>query len=99
MREPKLKSQTYINYKFVWFPKVTIQSLMWKDKFDTPRCERTPYFMIEWLWFGLYGSFESDRYWEQWLWTTVYHDGDEKKAKEKWGWVDMDTNLSTWKDY
>jgi hypothetical protein len=72
---------------------------MWKDKFNTPRCELSPSFRLEWLWFGIYGVWGDDQYWEQWLWIHEYNDGNVEKAKETWGWVDWETKESTWIDY
>ena len=99
MKKPKFSIQKYKNYKFRIIPYFTKEKLMWKDKFNTPRCEREPYFMFEWLWFGIYGVWGDDKYWEQWLWVYKYHDGDAEKAKREWGWVDGDTGESTWKEY
>ena len=73
--------------------------LRWKDKFASPRCERSPSWRFEWLWLGVYIEWGDDDYWEQWLWLNEYCDGDYAKAKETWGWVDYKTKESTWKDY
>lgn len=99
MKKAKLSLSTYMNYRFRWIPYYYKQKLTWKDKFGTPRCEREPYFKFEWLWFGLYGVWGDDQYWEQWLWIHKYHNGDVEKAKSNWGWVDFDTKNSTWIDY
>lgn len=73
---------------------------MWKDKFETPRCECPPHFIFEWLWFSVYGYWEDDQYWEQWLWIHKYHDGDEEKAKKEWPWIQaVNKPLTTWIDY
>jgi len=99
MKKPKFYLSAYKNYEFLFFPRFEKQKLMWKDKFSTPRCEREPFFRIEWLWFGIYGVWGDDNYWEQWLWVYKYHDGDIKKAKEEWGWTDYYTKKSTWIGY
>ena len=99
MKKPKFNLSLYNNYKFVWIPYFIKRKLMWKDKFETPRCEREPYFMFEWLWFGIYGVWGDDQYWEQWLWINEYHNGDVEKAKSEWGWVNRETKESTWIDY
>jgi len=99
MKRPKFKIAAHRDLWFHWLPKLTTSKLRWKDKFDSPRCEREPYFEFSWLWFCVYGQWGDDQYWEQWLWIHKYHDGDEKKAKAEWGWVDMDTEESTWIDY
>jgi hypothetical protein len=49
MKSPKRNSQFYWNYEFAWLPIVRKQSLRWKDKFNTPRCESAPSLKIEWL--------------------------------------------------
>lgn len=99
MRKPKLTIRYNKNYRFLIIPHFIKRKLIWKDKFETPRCEIAPYFMFEWLWFSVYGYWEDDQYWEQWLWIYKYHDGDEEKAKKEWGWVDMENKESTWIDY
>jgi hypothetical protein len=99
MKKAKFKLSFYKNYKFVWFPYFFKQKLLWKDKYETPRCEREQYFKIEWLWFGIYGILGDDDYWEQWLWVYKYNNGDIIKAKQEWGWVDFETKQSTWIDY
>ena len=99
MNRPKFQLSCYCNCKFRILPFFIRRKLMWKDKFESPRCEREPYFKVEWLWFGLYGVWGDDQYWEQWLWINKYCGGDEIKAKETWGWVDSETNQSTWKEY
>lgn len=99
MKKAKFNIQFYINYQFRLLPYFIKEKLMWKDKWQTPRCEREPYFKIEWLWFGIYGVWGDDHYWEQWLWVYKYYDGDVDKAKEEWGWIDSETKKSTWKEY
>lgn len=99
MRKAKLKIHFNKNYRFLWIPYFIKRDLMWKDKFETPRCEHVPYFMFEWLWFSIYGHWEDDQYWTQWLWINKYHNGDIDVAKEEWGWTDMKTGKSTWKEY
>jgi hypothetical protein len=71
---------------------------LWKDKFDSPRCEVPPYIRIEWLWFGFYAEQGNDEQWEQWLWVHIYHDGNVDRAKKEWEWIDGITKKSTWDD-
>ena len=99
MKKPKFDIRFYKNYKFVWIPNLFRQKLRWKDKFETPRCERVPHFLFEWLWFAVYGEWGDDHYWEQWLWVYKYCDGDIEKAEKEWGWTDYDTKESTWINY
>ena len=107
MKKPKFTLQFYNNFStwtpfynkyFRWLPYIKRGELMWKDKFNTPRCEREPYFRVEWLWFGVYGAWGDDQYWEQWLWIYEYNNGDYQKAKETWEWETMEGE-STWVDY
>ena len=101
MRKPKWTLSASCSGRFFqWRPRYRHNPLLWKDKFETPRHERSPRYLFEWLWFGLYLiQGEDDQYWEQWLWTHEYCDGDESKAKDTWGWVDFKTKQSTWKEY
>lgn len=99
MKKPKWRFQFYKGYQFRWRVYFHKNKLMWKDKFETPRCEREPSFTFEWLWFGIYGSQGDDDFWEQWLWVYEYYHGDYQKAKEEWPWVDCFTKKSTWIDY
>ena len=99
MKKAKFRSKFYKNYFFKLIPSFKKETLRWKDKFNTPRCESEPNFRIEWLWFGFYGAWGDDQYWEQWLWVNEYHNGDIETAKKEWGWVDYDTKESTWIDY
>ena len=97
MKKPKFTIQFYRNH-FRWIPYFRKRKLQWKDKFNSPRCEREPHFCLEWLWFGVYGVWGDDHYWEQWLWIYEYNNGDYQKAKETWEWETMD-GVSTWVDY
>ncbi len=80
--------------------------LGWKDKFESPRFEWGPAFIIFFfkLQFGVFWGPPSndkwgpDIYWEMILWYLHYSDKDIKKAKETWGWVDGETKESTWDD-
>jgi hypothetical protein len=98
IKKPKYSWQIYRNYKFNLIPNIVKDGLMWKDKFETPRCEKPPTLKIAWLFWEYYGSWGSDEYWEQRLWLEEYCNNDYKKAVETWGWVDMDTEKSTWDD-
>ncbi len=99
MKKAEFRLQFYKNYKFNWIPYFLRMKLVWKDKFDSPRCEIVPFFRIEWMWFGVRGTWGDDQYWEQWLWIYKYHNGNYEEAKQDWGWVDMTTRKSTWIDY
>jgi hypothetical protein len=96
-KKPKWSFQFYKTYQFEWKPIYrNLPELMWKDKFDSPRCEMEPYYRFEWLWFGFRAQQGDDDEWCQWLWVHEYNDGDVEKAKQTWGWVDYETKESTW---
>ena len=98
-KKPKWTFQFYKNYKFVLFPKTDkLKHLKWKDKFNSPRCEKPPFIEIQWLWFGFYAIQGDDNQWEQWLWVHFYNDGDVDEAKKNWEWFDLETKKSTWND-
>jgi len=99
MKKAKFKLGFYKSYQFRWMPYLLTRKLMWKDKFGSPRCEWEPHFCFEWLWFGCFGSWGDDQYWEQWLWVNIYYKGDYEKAKAEWGWISMETRQSTWIEY
>ena len=93
MRKPKWTLQIGVNYTFYWIPYFIKCGLQWKDKFRTPRCEWSPHFELDWLWWSFQGYQEDDQYWEQWLWINNY-----KRTKEDWPWQKLDGTTS-WKDY
>lgn len=99
-KEPKWSFRFYRNF-FTWKPLfLRNKELLWKDKFNSPRHELSPYVRVEWLWFGFIArQGDDDQHWEQWLWVHKYNDGDVEKAKNNWGWVDVETKKSTWKEY
>ena len=80
---------------------IHINSLGWKDKFDSPRFEYPPSISITLLGLQLVIAKQApikdeDLYWEQVVWTLSYNDGDTHKAELTWGWHDYRTMLSTW---
>jgi hypothetical protein len=96
-RKPKWSIQLYKPFYFEWKPIYrSLKELMWKDKFDSPRCELEPYYKFEWLFFGFRIQQGTCEEWEQWLWVHKYHNGDVEKAKQNWGWIDSKTKESTW---
>lgn len=85
--------------EFSLIPVIRKNPLLWKDKFNTPRCELPPRIDIEWLGihFGLWQG--DDEEWEQWLWIYEYNNGDYEKAKNNWPWKyinDDESEISTW---
>jgi len=98
MKNPTLHFRIGWLYRFVLLPYTRKNPLLWKDKFGFPRCEREPYFELEWLWFYFSITWGDQDYWEQRLWIEEYHDGNIEQARKEWGWTDMDTEESTWND-
>jgi hypothetical protein len=77
--------------------------LGWKDKFDSPRFEWSPSFMI--FFFGLqFVTFwhapnnNDDTYWEMILWWLNYSKKDLEKAKKTWPWVSHPDKITTWNE-
>ena len=76
----------------------------WKDKFNSPRFESSPYFAIRlfktyfiWYWkLPLHFNHTDYDYWEQALWYIYYNNCDIRKARDSWPWTDFTTNKSTW---
>lgn len=61
----KYQRQFSINLQF-FFPMITFYKLQWKDKFNSPRCEQEPGFIINW--FGFQFDFMADdKDVEEWL--------------------------------
>lgn len=88
---------------------IIIRDVQWKDKWDIPRHEESPFisialfnkFFFNWSW-GLPEEVEEhwidiDDYWEQGLWWLHYCDKDIDKARETWPWKG-ENDVSTWKD-
>lgn len=75
--------------------------LGWKDKFDSPRFEWSPSFMIfffKWQ-FCIHwvpDTEDVDNYWEMVLWWKYYSNEDMHKARMTWPWRDGKTKRSTW---
>lgn len=75
--------------------------LGWKDKWDSPRFEWVPSFIIfffNWQfaihWHSPDGN--DDKYWEMILWWKHYANRNLHKARMTWPWRDMKTERSTW---
>lgn len=84
-----------------WPIKIHSNDLGWKDKWDSPRYEHSPswiLFFFKWqfcIWW-LAPNKTPDNYWEMFLWWKVYSGKDIKKAEKTWGWVNTTTKESTW---
>lgn len=95
IKNPRWRLLIWKTYFYI-LPVLKKNKLLWKDKFDTPRCEKVPTVELSWLWWTFYWFQGSESFWEQWLWLTVYCDSDIKEAEETWGWIDYKTKKSTW---
>ena len=84
---------------------IVSRDVMWKDKYETPRHEDSPYIWIhlfgyDFLWYWtirevVKDGFDMD-YWEQALWYLYYSNSDLKKAEETWPWTQYNSDESTW---
>jgi len=90
------------NISYGWPIAFHSNDLGWKDKFESPRFEWAPSFMIfffNWQ-FAIHwhspDSNNDDKYWEMILWWKYYADKDIRKAKKTWPWIDSETKKSTW---
>jgi len=75
--------------------------LGWKDKWNSPRFEWNPSFMIfffNWQFciHWVAPTDDSDLYWEMVLWYSEYCNKDIEKAEKTWGWTNCETGKSTW---
>lgn len=84
-----------------WPIKIHRGELGWKDKWDTPRFEWSPSFMIfffKWQfciwWLAPKSDKFDDTYWEMFLWWKIYSNKDLEKAERTWGWKSK--GVSTW---
>ena len=81
--------------------------LGWKDKWNSPRYEWSPQFVI--FFFGLQFCIwwnapkldgekypDNDKYYEMILRYVKYSNKDIIKAEKDWGWIDHETKKSTW---
>ena len=84
-----------------------INSIGWKDKFDTPRFEWSPAFYLFFFNWQLCiwktpKTGDVDNYWEMFLWWKYYYkeyganEPNITLAKEKWPWTH--NGVSTWND-
>lgn len=90
-----------IYFRTTYFKLLKIQKhdLLWKDKYNTPRCEVPPSIYIHFLWWEIDIQKGNDKQWEQWLWVMKYNGGNITKAKETWPWVGGKDKKSTWIKY
>lgn len=84
-----------------WPISIHFNTIGWKDKYNSPRFEWSPVFIIfcgKWQFciHWIPPEQKIDQYWEMVLWYLFYADKDLKKAEETWGWIDGVTKQSTW---
>jgi hypothetical protein len=81
--------------------------LGWKDKFNSPRLEWSPCFILylfKWQFCIFWSAPDSvdnrsdDEYYEMILWYLYYADSDIVKAEQTWPWTNAGTKESTWKN-
>ena len=94
-----------------WILQADNAGCFWKDKFESPRFEGTPYGifgpsprisvtlfrLVKFIiwWEAPCDYRDEDTYWEMWLWYKYYCGSDIDKARETWPWTDGD-HKSTW---
>jgi hypothetical protein len=90
MKKPRYKfrfyrnwSSSYIEVKLI--PSIVIYRLRWKDKFESPRVEQSPGFMVSWFGFQI-SMFKDQDELEKWLWVTKY---SETKSLEDYPWKEV----------
>ena len=72
-------------------------SLLWKNKYNTPRMEECPYIGI-FIGNKFYSiQFGTDEWWEQRIWWKYYCYNNYKKAKDTWPRISHPDKKSTWK--
>lgn len=76
-----LRPYTYMNKR-----------LLWKDKFETPRIELIPRYMLTWLWFTIEIVQGDDDDWEWYLWVMEYSNNDLQKAIKTYPWKRQDAS-------
>lgn len=96
----------------VWYSKpkliqIVVKDVMWKDKYETPRHEDSPYIWIhffkwDFIWYWRLPKdikgYDMD-YWEQALWYLYYSKADIEYAEKSWPWQNMDETSSWNKNY
>lgn len=66
--------------------KIETRSLLWKDKWNSPRVEILPHLQLTILNFVFTWYFGDDEYWEKRIWLKKYCKGDKVKAEMTWPW-------------
>lgn len=92
----------FCKFGFEFYKSFYLRKPVWKDKFNSPVCERIPYIHLKFSWFDFYIYKGIEELWERWLWIHNYNDGDEKKAMESWPWsiyVNKDILVNDWYYY
>lgn len=87
---------------------INTYDVLWKDKYDTPRYEESPYIWIHIWKLNFVWKWEApEEYWEQALWY-LYYSGtitqelnrvpDIEIARRHWPWTYYESKESTWND-
>lgn len=89
----------YIDYG--WPIAIKKIDLSWKDKFDTPRYEFPPMFVInffnlQYINYWISPDDDNNNYYEMILWYLYYADKNINKAESTWPWRDGKTKETTW---
>ena len=95
MKKPKwnISFRRLKNSQFSFKPNTYINKrLRWKDKFETPRVETIPQYLLSWLWLQIDFIQGNDEDWEWYLWVTKYCDSDIQKAIDTFPWSQEDEN-------
>lgn len=98
----RLKYYFYFNILsyFRFKPFFRYNSLLWKEKYDTPRVELVPRLLIMWLKFEFIIYKGTDCWWERWLWLHKFCDSNIEKAKNTWPWINInENNKNSWDNY
>lgn len=113
MKRPKLHFEFNTESSFRGYPgnrflSWECEDVSWKDKYETPRFEMSPYFTIYlfgffqiWVELDISDDFSESEYWEQLLWMLFYigrestrtlTDDDWNEAKRTWPWTSTDSD-------
>ena len=76
----------YYSYAFTWFPVIKYhKELLWKDKYETPRVEITPWIEVQ-IFRCSFNWRKDESECEWWLWLHVYNKGNLREALSSWPW-------------
>ena len=106
----KFKKDWWAPAPILWVPKpsyvhIVANDIGWKDKYDTPRYEYSPYVWIHilnwnWIWYWelpLHQNHRNDEYWEQALWY-LYYSGTISQGLGKYPNIQKAKETWPWED-